>query len=56
MSFRRSANRHNVWIEVCAEYPDLVAGLPKWIFQSENHFRSFVTTGAARDSEGDAII
>ena len=56
MSFRRNTNRHDFWVDICAEYSDLVASLPRCIFESEKHFRNFATRGTARDGEGVVIV
>jgi hypothetical protein len=56
MSFRRSLNKHDIWLKYCAEHADTLdsIGLESAVFQTENAFREYATHGTV-DGESKGL-
>ena len=54
MSFVKTSNKHEQWINYCHQNIDLIQSmeLTEWVFKKENNFREFVTFGKMNEEEG----
>jgi hypothetical protein len=53
MSYKRTHNKHDLWLNYCQKHQDLILALKldREIFRTEQNFRQFATSGLAISSQ-----